>query len=136
MGENTVYALADDERPVLFDDQRRRVLALIAARDVLAAKTVMTSSATTSDELIKVAEYIIGDEAGHFIGAQSLKIGGVVTTNVEEVQQFLDDRKPRCNMPDSFASDPSRCTLPDDHEGEHSDGKTTWSSPDDEFDDV
>ncbi|QFP95818.1 hypothetical protein SEA_CHERRYONLIM_65 [Gordonia phage CherryonLim] len=127
MGE---YALGAEG---LFDDQHRRVLALNAARDVLAAKTIMTSGATASDELIKVAEYIIGDEAEDFIGAQSLKIGGVVTTNVE---QFLDDRKPRCNMPDSFASDPSRCTLPDDHEGEHSDGKTTWSSPDDEFDDV
>lgn len=127
MGENTVYALADDERPVLFDDQRRRVLALIAARDVLAAKTVMTSGATTSDELIKVAEYIIGDEAGHFIGAQSLKIGGVVTTNVEEVQQFLDDRKPRCNMPYSSDPDAVRCILPDDHTGEHGDGNIMWS---------
>ncbi|UXE03304.1 hypothetical protein SEA_SUMMITACADEMY_64 [Gordonia phage SummitAcademy] len=125
--------VAVEETPVtLFDGQHRRVLALKAARNVLAAKTVMSSGSTVSDELIKVAEYIIGDEAGNFIGAQSIRIGGVVTTNVEEAKQLLDDRKPRCNMP--HPSQPNRaCNLPDDHTDEHSDGNITWSWNDEDF---
>ncbi|QGJ92166.1 hypothetical protein PBI_LAUER_59 [Gordonia phage Lauer] len=128
---NKLMAFDDEETPVtLFDDQQRRVLALNAARDVLAAKTIMTSGGVMSDELIKVAEYIIGDEAVD--RGASIRIGGVVTSNVQEAQQFLDDRKPRCNMP--HPSQPNRaCNLPDDHTHEHSDGNITWSWNDEDF---